>query len=539
MKKFNWIIILLVFALTSVHAQQEEKVYFDVSGKKALETGAYYYRVLVSVPNVYKSYYMSGKLYFEGNISTADSENEANNKYSGTCTWYYKSEKKKVEKKYNTSGQEDGSTFYYYESGKLWKEIEYKNGSIVNGKYREYSEKGTVASIFEESFDTNINDWDMYVSNASSAKLSNGQFELKSLTKEGTSRLISIPIISDDYIIETTIDNLESNGNKVGLVWGFKDWQNYNYLAISESYFDAGIVYEGVQFAKVDGMYSAELVKRGKNTIKLFVNNEKLIITFNGVLQTKIPELKMQGNQLGYVVSGISTIKVDNLIIKELNGTAIGGTSNTDMSVKSTGSGLILSQNGYIATNYHVIENNNKIIVDVVINGETKSYDATVIQKDEQNDLAILKIKDTLFNIGEIKYAFSETGTFNVGAGVFTIGFPYALSGMGKDAKYTDGKVSAKTGYNGAINSFQTSIPVQPGNSGGPIFNDKGQLVGVLNAKFSSADNVSYAIKLNNLKSLFDLLPETPMPSNNKLETLSMEEKIKVLSTFVVLIKVK
>ena len=68
---------------------------------------------------------------------------------------------------------------------------------------------------------------------------------------------------------------------------------------------------------------------------------------------------------------------------------------------------------------------------------------------------------------------------------------------MGKEAKFTDGKISAKTGYEGAVNSFQSTIPVQPGNSGGPVFNDLGQLVGVINARINNADNVSYAIKLN------------------------------------------
>ncbi|MBK6522650.1 MAG: trypsin-like peptidase domain-containing protein [Sphingobacteriaceae bacterium] len=80
---------------------------------------------------------------------------------------------------------------------------------------------------------------------------------------------------------------------------------------------------------------------------------------------------------------------------------------------------------------------------------------------------------------------------------------------MGKEAKFTDGKVSSKTGFNGAINSFQSTIPVQPGNSGGPVFNDKGQMVGVINATYREADNVSYAIKLNYINNLIDLLADT------------------------------
>ena len=111
---------------------------------------------------------------------------------------------------------------------------------------------------------------------------------------------------------------------------------------------------------------------------------------------------------------------------------------------------------------------------------------------------------------------------------------------MGKEAKFTDGRVSSKTGYNGNINAFQTTIPVQPGNSGGPVFNSDGQLIGVINATFKEADNVSYAIKLNYIKNLIELMNEkVEPPSNNTIQNLSLEEKLKVLTNYVVLIKVK
>ena len=140
----------------------------------------------------------------------------------------------------------------------------------------------------------------------------------------------------------------------------------------------------------------------------------------------------------------------------------------------------------------------------------------------------------------EIKYAFKESGQLDVGSSVFTIGYPHALSGMGKEAKFTDGKISAKTGYNGAVNTFQTTIPVQPGNSGGPVFNDNGQLIGIINATFKEADNVSYAIKLNYIKNLIELLPENiVLPFNSSVNSLTLEEKLKVLTNYVVLVKVK
>ena len=115
-----------------------------------------------------------------------------------------------------------------------------------------------------------------------------------------------------------------------------------------------------------------------------------------------------------------------------------------------------------------------------------------------------------------------------------------ALTAMGKEVKFTDGKISSKTGYQGDISAYQTSVPVQPGNSGGPLFDNEGRLVGIVNAKIMEADNVSYAVKSGNLRNMFDLLPEQ-IESENKSEiaNLPLEQKIKVLSKFTVLVKSK
>ena len=110
---------------------------------------------------------------------------------------------------------------------------------------------------------------------------------------------------------------------------------------------------------------------------------------------------------------------------------------------------------------------------------------------------------------------------------------------MGKEAKFTDGKISAKTGYNNAINAFQTSIPVQPGNSGGPVFTEKGLLVGLINSTVHETDNVSYAIKLNYVRTLIELLPESIVLPNYNSQTLTTEQLIKNLTPYVVLIKIK
>jgi S1-C subfamily serine protease len=296
----------------------------------------------------------------------------------------------------------------------------------------------------------------------------------------------------------------------------------------------------------VEGMFSSAINKKSVNNIKVIGIEEKNIFSINGEVQYSTEKMKNFGNNVGFVISGKSSVTVDKLICKEMDFKSGGGkgsdaTSKEDFDIRASGSGLIFSSSGYIVTNNHVIADAHKILVEMVSGGTSQSFSATVVQKDVDNDLAILKINDAAFKqLDPLPFAFKETGSMDVGASVFTIGFPMALGGMGKEAKFTDGKISSKTGYNNAINTYQTSIPVQPGNSGSPLFNDKGQLIGVINSTVSGTDNVSYAIKLNYLKNLIDLLSETvELPNNQSLNNVTIEEKVKALSKYVVLIKIK
>lgn len=141
---------------------------------------------------------------------------------------------------------------------------------------------------------------------------------------------------------------------------------------------------------------------------------------------------------------------------------------------KSTGTGFFIDKKGYVTTNYHVIKDANTI--EIVHND--KSYTAKVIISDEQNDLAILKIIDNTFvPLTLLNYNF-KTDLVDVGTSVFALGFPLTQI-MGEEIKYTDGKISSKSGFKGSITTYQISVPIQPGNSGGPLFDEIGNLVGI------------------------------------------------------------
>ena len=209
---------------------------------------------------------------------------------------------------------------------------------------------------------------------------------------------------------------------------------------------------------------------------------------------------------------------------------------------KGNGSGFFISESGYIVTNHHVIENVNMIEVEFLYKNELKSFNAKVINSDKTNDIAIIKIEDSNFSpITKVPYNFN-TKNIDVGTKVFALGYPLALSLMGKDIKFTDGKISAKTGIDGNITTYQISASILPGSSGGPLFDYHGNLIGVNSSGLAREgyESVGYSIKSNYLLNLIDVLPETiNLPSSTQLASKPLTEQIKVLSDYVVLIKVK
>lgn len=205
----------------------------------------------------------------------------------------------------------------------------------------------------------------------------------------------------------------------------------------------------------------------------------------------------------------------------------------------ATGSGVVLTSNGYIATNHHVIEDAIKIEVDVFTAGKKSTYKAEIIKSDKENDLAVLKINDVGFKaFGAIPYTFKATNV-NVGEKVFAMGYP-RIDVQGEEVKVTDGIISSKTGFQNNNKTYQISAAIQPGNSGGPLFDNQGNLIGITNAGIPSGENVGYAIKISYLSNFIDLVQNFPaLPEKNTISALPLPGKIKALSPFVVLVRVE
>lgn len=211
--------------------------------------------------------------------------------------------------------------------------------------------------------------------------------------------------------------------------------------------------------------------------------------------------------------------------------------SNSNLE-KSSGTGFAISSNGYIVTNHHVIDKAKSIEVKGVNGNFSRKLNAELVVSDEKNDLAIIKINDPLFtSLGSIPYTVRQ-GVADVGENVFVLGYPLTSS-MGEEVKLTNGIVSSKTGFQGDISTYQISAPVQPGNSGGPLFDKNGNLIGVVNAKHTMAENAGYAIKFNYVKNLIELLPQTiSFPQVNLLNGKALTDQVKIASNYTYLIVV-
>lgn len=200
-----------------------------------------------------------------------------------------------------------------------------------------------------------------------------------------------------------------------------------------------------------------------------------------------------------------------------------------------TGSGFAIAD-GYIVTNYHVTSGAKRIRVRGINGDIDKAYKAVVVASDKDHDLSIIRIVDKDFDsLGEIPYSLGKS-IVDVGDEIFVLGYPMVDS-MGTDIKLTEGTISSSSGFQGDKSMYQISAAVQPGNSGGPLFNEEGSVIGVVCGKHSEAENANYAIKISYLYSLLNTSQLGLNLPENKIKGGKLSKKVKEVRDFVYLIE--
>ncbi len=234
----------------------------------------------------------------------------------------------------------------------------------------------------------------------------------------------------------------------------------------------------------------------------------------------------------------IKNIKVENA----KQGNAINKVVNTlnnekraAIIYKSGGTGFVIDAKGYIVTNFHVVEKAKNIAVQ----NDLGEFIAKVVHTDKSKDIAILKIDDESFKpYASVPYSISKTSA-RLAEPIFTLGYPK------NDIVYGQGYLSSLTGFNGDTLSCQIEIAANQGNSGSPIINRNGEVVGILNARQNSTEGFTFAIQgkyiykaLEDLKKSDTSYLRLKLNSKSQISGMERMEQVNKVEDYIYRVKV-
>lgn len=313
-----------------------------------------------------------------------------------------------------------------------------------------------------------------------------GSYEISEDTKtkinlnEG---IIIICDVSDNLnIVQKIMNDFGSKGYQVSNYYDNKNRYTFKFSYSWKNDFP---------FGKVFSEFNGELTDRKKGITIKTINFSQGAFTIS----------KKVDDVLKNVLSSIYSMHQNNDNITEKE--------NPKTEQKSSGSGVLISKNGYIVTIYHVIENAKKI--EVIFPEKSITKNSVLEYKDQKNDLVILKLQNFSYqeiSDKDIPFSFVKIKDVKVGQDVYTLGFPLG-DFMGSKSRLSTGVIQSLYGIQDDPRLYQINNPLQPGNSGGALFNKKGELVGIcvssLNAKYFYENvgiipqNVNFAIKISYL----------------------------------------
>lgn len=222
-----------------------------------------------------------------------------------------------------------------------------------------------------------------------------------------------------------------------------------------------------------------------------------------GQRENSVIEIEKIDTSKLHTAAEVYAANVNSTVSINASGTTTGGYWGGQQAVASAGSGFILSHDGYVLTNYHVVESMDTLKVTLY---DKRELPATLIGYDESNDIAVLKVEGE--NLTPVVLGNSDN--LNVGDHVVAIGNPLGELSFTLTAGYISAKDRVITMSGGAtMTLLQTDCPINSGNSGGALFNMYGEVIGITNAKYSnngsseaSIDNIGFAIPMNRVKEI-------------------------------------
>lgn len=557
--------------------------YFDENWERCEAKDASFYRLITySSPNipvgVVKDYYITGELQSEQHPVYIDYEDDSRSFLEGEQIFYHKNGNIEIKQQYYnnqlngpsisyyndgrieseiyyTYGMPDGDAVEYYPNGKIATVRKFNDGQLENNKYLYITEDETVFLVYDEDFLRNKDTWEFRGQNG----MIQVNDEMSISMQASPERTVSGGIYTGFSPISENIISVVTNQRNPGqgiisFLFGFKDWDNMCAFSIAGNCFQFTWIKNGIVVQKDEWQISKH-IKPDINQLMVINSDDKIRLFINEELVKEIGRIYYDGSLCGIsiynptmqsIVADVAQLTVYEVVDSHnIPQEYLPEDKSDSNGWKGNGSGFFINQEGYIATNYHVIEDATTLQINFTRNGKLESYPASVVVTDQQNDLAIIKIDDDAFEkLSKIPYGlFAHTK--DTGSEVFALGFPMA-DVMGNEVKFTDGKISSKSGIQGDVRVYQISVPIQPGNSGGPLFDMNGNVIGItssgLNRDYFKSENVNYAIKASYLKTLMESCPQEIILDENvqgNISNISLTDMIKQYEEFVVLIFMK
>lgn len=219
-----------------------------------------------------------------------------------------------------------------------------------------------------------------------------------------------------------------------------------------------------------------------------------------------------------------------NRIIKVLDNKA----NKPPIENKYSGTGFALSNDGYIVTNYHVTKGADSLYIQT---RDGNYYKAFTVSFDANSDIAILKVESKKFKFskqGTLPYSFAVAKS-GLGERIFTLGYPQ------DEIVYSEGYISSRNGYLGDSMQYRLELPAEPGQSGAPVLDANGVVVGIVTGKESKSVGITYAVSSNTMLKMLKNIPQSSaisLPKSSRLSKMNRSQQIEKIQDFTCVVNV-